>query len=128
MNDVKQVIVVRKDLHLRRSELAAYVATASMGFLIDNNESDRGDEISVKLSSEEAKWINGTYKKIVVGVDSEAELKDVMFRAELSGMGVYPVFDKRHVNNEGDVTAACIAIGPDESELVDQVTGHLKLI
>lgn len=126
MNDIKQVIVVRKDLNLKRSEMAAYVATASMGFLVDNNESERGDEISVKLSSEEAKWINGSFKKIVVGVDSEDEIRDLIFKAELTGIEVHPVFGYRQDKEEQ--TTACIALGPDESELVDQVTGHLKLI
>jgi peptidyl-tRNA hydrolase len=38
MKDIKQVIIVRKDLNLRKNELASHVATASMGFLLENNE------------------------------------------------------------------------------------------
>jgi hypothetical protein len=44
-SNIKQVIVVRRDLNMRKGKLAAQVAHASMKFLIDNDESNRGDEI-----------------------------------------------------------------------------------
>ena len=66
MKDIKQVIIVRKDLNLRKTELASQVATASMGFLLENNESDRNDELNVKLSREEVMWLNGSFEKIIV--------------------------------------------------------------
>ena len=124
MKEIKQVIVVRKDLHLRKSELAAQVATASMGFLLDNNESKIIDEINVKLSREEIAWINGSYQKIVVGVDSEDALQDLIFKAEMEGIGVYPVFGSTSRGKE----PVCVAFGPDQASVVDQVTGHLRLL
>lgn len=127
MKDIKQVIVVRKDLNLRKTELASQVATASMGFLLENNESERNDEISVKLSNEEATWINGSFEKIIVGVDSEADLKDLMFKAEMEGIGVYPVLG-RISGKFDDTTITCAALGPDDSRLIGHVTGHLKAI
>ena len=74
MKDIKQVIIVRKDLNLKKTELASQVATASMGFILENNESERHDIIKVKLSNEEADWLNGSFEKIIVGVDSEKDL------------------------------------------------------
>lgn len=126
MNDIKQVIVVRKDIRLRRSELASNVAHASMKFLIDNNESERGDEISLRLSSEEARWIQGSSKKIIVGVSSEEALKNLMFKAEISGISVYPVF--KTSLDENVETLTCAAFGPDESSVIDELTKNLKLI
>ena len=37
MGEIKQVIVVRRDLSMRKGKIAAQVAHASMKFLIDNN-------------------------------------------------------------------------------------------
>jgi PTH2 family peptidyl-tRNA hydrolase len=124
MKEIKQVIVVRKDLNLRKSELAAQVATASMGFLLENNESKRADELSVKLSNEEVRWINESFPRVVVGVDSEDALQDLIFRAELEGIGFYPVVNS---TTRGE-SMVCVAFGPDQSTLVDQVTGHLRTL
>jgi peptidyl-tRNA hydrolase, PTH2 family len=129
MEDVKQVIVVRKDLRLRRSEMAAQVAHASMKFLLDNDESERGDELTVKLSLEEASWLQGSYKKIIVGVNSEADLKNLLFRAEMAGVSTYTVTQKSGSKSEDTIeTVVCAAFGPDESSSIDKITGHLKLI
>jgi len=127
MKDIKQVIIVRKDLNLRKNELASHVATASMGFLLENNESERNDVINVKLSNEEVMWLNGSFEKIIVGVDSEKDLKDLMFKAELEGIGVYPVLS-RNSDKFNDSTITCAALGPDDSKLINHVTGHLKSI
>jgi PTH2 family peptidyl-tRNA hydrolase len=127
MNDIKQVIVVRKDLNLRKTELASQVATASMGFLLDNNESERNDVINVKLSREEAIWLNGSFEKSIVAVESEQDLRDLMFKAEMEGIGVYPVHGKISSKFD-DLTIMCAALGPDESSVINHVTGHLKSI
>ena len=55
---MKQVILVRQDLKMKKSQVAAMVAKASTEFFLVNDESDRGDELSVKLTPEEADWIN----------------------------------------------------------------------
>ena len=127
MKNIKQVIVVRKDLNLRRTELASHVATASMGFLLENNESERNDQISVKLSNEEVMWLNGSFEKDIVGVDSEEDLKDLMFKAEMEGIGVYPVLYRVSGKFDDDILA-CAALGPDDSSVIGHVTGHLKAI
>lgn len=127
MKEIKQVIVVRKDLNLKKTELASQVATASMGFLLENNESERNDVINVKLSNEEAAWLNGSFEKQIVAVESEKALRDLMFKAELEGIGVYPVHGK--VNGfEEDVTIMCAALGPDDSSVIRHVIGNLKSI
>lgn len=128
MKDIKQVIIVRKDLNLKKTELATQVATASMGFLFENNESERNDVISVKLSNEEVEWINGSFEKQIVAVDSERALRDLMFRAELEGIGVYPVHCKVKGFDDDDGTITCAALGPDDSKVIKNVIGHLKSI
>jgi PTH2 family peptidyl-tRNA hydrolase len=129
-NDIKQVIVVRRDLNMRKSEMFSHAAHASMKFIVDNNESERGDEISIKLSGEEAKWINSGFRSIMVGIDSEDALNDLIFKARLSSVEVYPIIDKGAPDENGETTetVVCAAFGPDVVEEVDQITGHLKLL
>lgn len=126
--EVKQVIVVRRDLQMRKGKMAAQVAHASMKFLVDNNESERGDEVIVKLSPEEAAWLAGPFTKIVVGVDSEDELENLILRAELTDVQVHAIVDAGRTEFNGVPTLTCCAFGPDEASVIDSITGHLKLL
>ena len=129
MSDVKQVIVVRKDLNMRKGKIAAQVAHASMKFLVDNNEAERGDEIMVKLSPAEAEWLlSGSFTKVVVGVDSEQALQDLIFQAQLMDVEVHPIIDSGRTEFNGVQTLTCAAFGPCSAEEVDRITGNLKLI
>lgn len=128
MPEIKQVIVVRKDLNMRKGKIAAQVAHASMKFLVDNNEAKRGDEMIVMLSPEEAIWLSGSFTKIVVGIDSEDALKDLVLRAELSSIEVHPIIDAGRTEFNGVATLTCAAFGPCDSDALDKLTGNLKLI
>jgi PTH2 family peptidyl-tRNA hydrolase len=128
MSDVKQVIVVRKDLSMRKGKMCAQVAHASMKFLTDNNEAERGDEVHVKLSPAEATWLTGSFTKIVVGVDSQDALEDLILNAELSGIEVHPIIDAGRTEFNGVPTLTCAAFGPCEAEFLDPITGNLKLM
>lgn len=127
MPDVKQVIVVRKDLSMKKGQLAACVAHASMKFLTDNNEAERYDEFVVKLSPAEAQWLSGSYKKIVVGVNSAEALENVIFQAQLEGIEVHPIIDDNGFHDSMH-TVTCVALGPCESSVLDKITGNLATI
>jgi len=128
MKEVKQVIVVRKDLHMRTGKIAAQVAHAAMKFLLDNNEADRGDEVVIKLTASEAMWLTGSFTKVVVGVDSEEALNDLIFKAEMSDVEVHSIIDAGRTEFHGVPTLTCAAFGPCSSEELDKITGNLKLI
>lgn len=128
MNDVKQVIVVRKDLNMKKGQLAAHVAEASIKFLTDNNESVRGDELTIKLNPEEAIWLNEGFSKIVLGIDSKDALQDLLFRAELDGIEAYPIVVSSPSEFNGDKTLVCAAFGPATSQDLSKVIGKLKPI
>lgn len=119
-SEVKQVIVVRNDIGLKRGELAAQVAGASLKFLVENNESSRGDQVFVTLSNNEASWLTGSFSQIVVGVDSEAQLQDIIMKAEIMGVEVHP-------NLKGDMLT-CVALGPDDANLLNRIVHRLKPI
>ncbi len=128
MSEVKQVIVVRRDLSMRKGKIAAQVAHASMKFLTDNNEAERGDEMIVKLSPAEAMWLSGSFTKVVVGVDSEDALESLILNATLSGIECHPIVDAGRTEFNGVPTLTCAAFGPGDSDTLDKLTGNLKLI
>lgn len=130
---LKQVIVVRRDLKLKRASIAALVAKASAEFFLDNNESSHGDKLMVNLTPQESEWLTSGSTRIVLGVTSENALKSLMFKAELAGLSCYPVSTNSSTSREegdlGDLIeeTLCAAIGPDDSDKIDQITGNLKL-
>lgn len=128
MDDVviKQVIVVRSDLHMRRDKLAEQAARASMQFLIDNNEADRGDQLTVKLSNDEATWLMSGSLTSVVACDSEDALRDMVFRAELADIEVHPINQQGTDEDDPDVLT-CAAFGPTTSRELDRIVGGLKV-
>jgi PTH2 family peptidyl-tRNA hydrolase len=128
MDSVKQVIVVRKDLNMRKGKLASQVAHASMKFLLDNNEAERNDELVIKLTPAEATWLTGSFTKIVAGVDSEDALNQLVFKAEMEGIEVHKIIDVGRTEFNGIPTLTCAAFGPCESGIIDKITGNLKLM
>jgi peptidyl-tRNA hydrolase len=120
MNDIKQVIVVRNDLNMKRAELATQVAAASVKFLIENNESARGNQVFVNLSNEEVSWLTGSFSQTILAANSEEQLQDIMTRAEIMGI-------EAHASSKND-KIACVALGPDDSLLIDRIVHKLKPI
>ena len=78
-------------------------------------------------SDELIKWLNTGSTKICVTVASEQELLDIKQHAEELGLEVNIVIDSGHTEFNGVPTRTCLAIGPNHSEQIDRVTGHLKL-
>lgn len=127
MKNIKQVIVVRKDLKLHKSKVAALTSRAATKFLTENNESDRGDELYVKLSNEEAAWLKGSSAPDVLGVNSHHAIEGLIFQAELLGVSVHSITGSYTKIEDGN-SVLCVAFGPDEEELINRITGNLKPI
>ncbi len=128
MGNVKQVIVVRTDLNMRKGKLASQVAHASMKFLVDNSHSERDDVLETCLNEREVEWLNGSFTKIVVGVDSEDALNDLIMNAKLRDVQVYSITDVGKTEFNGVPTLTCAAFGPDDEEALNPITGNLKLL
>jgi len=127
MYQVKQVIVVRKDLNMRKGKLAAQVAHASNGFLIELLESRKNalPETREKLYHD---WVSTGHTKVVVSCDSEKELQELIKLSMDSFIPCYPVTDFGLTEFHGVHTLTCAAFGPWKREELDRLTGHLKLI
>lgn len=129
MANVKQVIAVRTDLHMRKGKIAAQVAHAAMKFLVDKNEMPGFRPFVVNsLSDAEVEWLTGSFTKIVAGCDSQQELFDLVERAHSEGISAVLILDAGRTEFGGIPTYTCAAFGPDESDKIDKITGSLKLI
>lgn len=135
----KQVIVVRKDLNMRKGKLAAQVAHASMKVILDRLDGLTsyddlfGDYITdwrmmTVNDTPLEKWLKGRFTKIVVSVDSEQQLLEVYDKARLRGIICALITDAGLTEFNGVPTNTCCAIGPDYPEIIDTITGDLKLL
>jgi len=122
MSKLKQVIVIRKDLKMRRGKEIAQGSHASIAFLTRRIQAE-----SFSLSEAETDWLNGSFAKITLQVNSEEELLSVYDQALEAGLEVHLVTDSGLTEFDGIPTKTCLAIGPDYSEKIDLITKNLKL-
>jgi PTH2 family peptidyl-tRNA hydrolase len=127
---VKQIIVVRKDLNMRKGKIAAQVAHASMKVFFDRMTFISDDKAVISNITEPMKkWANfGPFTKIVVGCDSEEELLAIQQKAIDNGVPNALIVDAGNTEFHGVPTRTCVAIGPDEEDKINLITGELKLL
>lgn len=132
--DVKQVIVVRRDLRMRKGKIAAQAAHASVGTLLSMMKTTSTPNGNVSLSMTVAgdssifSWFRTGMKKIVVYCDSKEDLERIAAAAESAGILFCRVIDSGLTEFHGQPTLTCVSIGPAASETVDRITGDLKII
>lgn len=129
----KQVIVMRKDLKMRRGKEIAQGAHASISFLtrylvpIDFGATKKGVWHKVLLSLKAMQWLSEGFTKVCLQVDSEEELLEIYRAAIKGGLEAHLITDSGKTEFNGIPTHTCCALGPDDDKLIDIVTGHLKL-
>jgi PTH2 family peptidyl-tRNA hydrolase len=114
---MKQVLVIRKDLNMRKGKIAAQAAHASLKATLAN------------LYHPEVKaWLDSAFTKICVSVDSEEELQSIVDAAIADGLITAVITDSGRTEFNGVPTVTCAAVGPASEEQIDKITGHLKLL
>jgi len=114
----KQVIVVREDIKMSKGKLAAQVAHASV----------IASEIARREHEEWWRyWWREGQKKVVLGVKSEEELMEIYTKAKHAGLPTSLVEDMG-LTEIPPGTRTAVGIGPAPEELIDNITGHLKLL
>jgi len=117
----KQAIVLRRDIEMGRGKAAAQAAHASVDVVLAIIKSKRGDWLEWLEG-----WVREGQLKVVLRVNSEQELVEVYENAVKLGLPASIVRDAGKTQlPPGTLTA--VAVGPAPEELVDRVTGHLKL-
>lgn len=137
----KQMIVMRRDLHMRKGKIAAQaghacveavlMALCCQGRLGQVRQAapdgwvylEHGDQDRSALTD----WFDAGVAKVCVYVDSEEELLDIAARGRGEGFAVALVRDAGLTEFHGEATYTCLAFEPLPAELIDPVTGELPL-
>lgn len=121
---------MRKDLNMRKGKMIAQGSHASMKCILDYMvKVPAEDEMILHLNHYPLKdWIEGMFTKVCVSVDSEEELINIYNQAKEAGLICSLIEDVGLTEFGGVPTKTCCAIGPENSEDIDKITGHLKLL
>lgn len=139
MAAVKQVLVWRHDLKVRKGKIAAQCAHASLACILDmmsesrwsdddNNPMPVTRQLRYEQNSALDQWFTKKFAKIVVYVNNEQELLDIYNKAKTAGLPASLIQDVGDTEFHGVPTYTTVGIGPAESEKIDAITGHLKLL
>ncbi|MEM0347172.1 MAG: peptidyl-tRNA hydrolase Pth2 [Zestosphaera sp.] len=114
----KQVVLVRTDINMSKGKLAVQVAHASVSALME----------ALKYKKEWVEeWLEEGQKKVVLKVSNLRELMSFYEEARKFGLPASLITDAGLTElPEGTITA--VGIGPAPEELVDKITGSLKLL
>lgn len=140
--DVKQVLVLRKDLNMRKGKMVAQGSHGSMAPLLEMMRGGKSHleyepeiidgyyemKLRVKVGSALDQWLRGCFKKICVSVDSDDELMEIYRQAKEAGLPAVLIVDSGLTEFCGVPTDTCVGIGPAYSDEIDKITGHLKLL
>ncbi|MFA6530123.1 MAG: peptidyl-tRNA hydrolase Pth2 [Candidatus Micrarchaeia archaeon] len=114
----KQAIVVRKDLKMSAGKLAAQSSHASIASY---------NLVRRKFPKIADEWERNGMKKIVLKVETEAELFEYLELVREAGIPAEVIRDAGHTQLEPN-TVTCFGVGPWEEEKIDKVLGKLKLL
>lgn len=146
MSELKQIIILRKDLNMRKGKMVAQGAHASMAVIVNlletrviysepnGSDFDGLSEYGFFISQDNPgfnllkQWLEGKFTKICVSVDSEQELRDIFNKAQAAGLLCSLIQDAGLTEFGGVPTFTAAAIGPARPEDIDPITQHLKLL
>jgi len=112
---IKQVLIIRNDLNMRKGKMVAQGAHASQGAM------------SLVAPADLKQWCNEGCTKIVVYVKSLDELADVYHAAQEADLPRCMIEDAGRTEFK-EPTFTAVGIGPADAELIDKITGTLPLL
>lgn len=124
---IKQVIVIRHDLKMRRGKSVSQGAHASGEFMREQLLAVlSGKELT--LTQEEIAWMLAGMTKTTVRSDSFEEFEDVRKRAIAAGLKVRTIRDSGRTEFGNKPTITALAIGPAKISTIDTITGGMTLL
>lgn len=121
---VKQLIIIRRDLKMRRGKEIAQGAHASMKFLVDMLKRTEGH---YEMTPEMIEWMQGLFTKVVLQVPDGLSLIACYQTALRHGIPATTIFDSGKTEFGGVPTNTAVAIGPERSSKLDPLFGMLRL-
>ncbi|XP_060817584.1 peptidyl-tRNA hydrolase 2, mitochondrial-like [Bombus pascuorum] len=115
-DNYKLVLVIRTDLKMGKGKIAAQCAHAAIAAY----------KAATKYPEYLRTWEKCGQTKITVKVDSENALKEIAKQARAEGLLANIIQDAGQTQVKPGSKTVC-AIGPGPAEVIDNVTGHLKL-
>lgn len=131
MKEPKQVILMRTDLKMPKGKMVAQGAHASMAVLTQHFEIGTISKwLKARIFPETwmYSWLCGSFTKICLAVSSDIELAKLYSLATAAGIPAAKIIDNGRTCFNGVPTLTCCAIGPWDSDEIDKITGHLKLL
>ena len=132
---IKQVIVVRTDLKMSVGKIGSQVAHASLAVLTHRLQLggyypyDERESIDPQPYDDAMTfWLHNSFTKICLAIDSEQDLLDLYAKAEAAGLPRSKIEDNGATVFHGVKTLTCCAFGPCPVDVLDELTGHLKLL
>lgn len=125
---MKQVIVMRKDLNMRKGKMIAQGAHASLRVILDAGRASDATTYQIAMTEPMAQWMTGRFAKVCVSVTSEAELDDIVAKARAAGVPCALIVDAGKTEFHGVPTKTCCAVGPAWVDEIDAITGALPLL
>jgi peptidyl-tRNA hydrolase len=133
--EVKQVLVWRADLNTKYSvskgKLIAQMSHASLGAILayghKTHEDETGAVYELKVPKAVAQWIDTSFAKVALKAENEDALIALQQKAQAAGLNAKLIVDNG-TTVFGRPTITCLAIGPDYSDKIDEITKDLKLL
>ena len=141
----KQMIVMRRDLKMRKGKIAAQAGHACVEAVLMALARERrlgqvrlataedGSPTWVYLDSDGtphtalSDWFDAGVAKVCVYVDSEEALLDIADQGRERGFAVALIRDAGLTEFHGEATYTCLAFEPLRAEDIDPITGELPL-
>ena len=137
IKNIKQIIVMRKDLNMRKGKMVAQGAHASMKVFFDMTLTKFEEKNSITyhmhlpggdIGKDIGYWIENSFKKICCSVDSEEELLSIYQQAKDANLPCSLIQDAGVTEFGFMPTYTCCCIGPAKDEIIDPITGELPLL
>ena len=141
----KQMIVMRRDLKMRKGKIAAQAGHACVeAVLMALAREHRLDQVRLATAEDGSPtwvyldsdgtphtalsdWFDAGVAKVCVYVDSEEALLDIADQGRERGFAVALIRDAGLTECHGEATYTCLAFEPLRAEDVDPITGELPL-
>ena len=139
MMGTKMMIVMRRDLKMRKGKIAAQAGHACIDAVLQAlKKEDRMSDLEMsedgmtlkntdKMPTPLSDWFVSGCTKVCVYVDSEEDLLCIAAEAEKRGIISSVITDWGLTEFHGEHTKTCLAIEPLPAEIADELTGTLPL-